>query len=126
MKEPKKKKYAKLVREFIKGVKMTVGTNYASRRSVNKNNKGVLAYRAAAEAIALYYPDRISDFELLLGHTNKDVRICVGICLVEIMKCSEEQKAHALKVVAACKETSGELDGQGLELWLNRHSEREI
>ena len=122
MKPPKKKRYARHVKDFIKGVKMTVGTNYSSRRSIKRNDKGVMRYRAAAEAIGIYYADKISEFETLLDHTKRDVRICASICLVELMPCTEEQKAHAISVVAECARDAGEFDGQGLVLWINRHS----
>ena len=123
MKPPKKKRYARHVKDFIKGVKMTVGTNYASRRSIKKNANGVVRYRGAAEAIGIYYADRISEFEGLLSHKDREVRVCASICLVELMPCTEEQKAHALETVRASAESAGEFDGQGLVLWINRHSE---
>ncbi len=118
------KKYGKLVHEFLDGVKMTVGTNYKSKKSIKKNDKGVLKYRGAATEIAKNYPERTKDFAELLCHTNQDVRLAVAICLVEILPHNEDEKNKAIAVVRAYKEEHADSDKiGGVSMWLSIHSE---
>lgn len=117
-----KTSYEILFKRFIAGVEKTKNVDYSDKNSVKRNNKGVSEYRKAAAQISELYPEHIGDFSALLDSNDIKERISCAICMIELMKCSDEKRVHAFSVVSehysACTD---ETEKMMIDVWIKKH-----
>lgn len=117
--------YDELLELFVSGVKMTENTDYSSRYSVRKHNRGVRQYRKAASQINALYPECLDDFSSLLTSTNSKVNLCCAVCMIELMDCSREHLLLAYKIIIKhIESTSVPGERMGFEMWLSENMGR--
>ena len=116
------KSYERCLNDFLCGVSMTENIDYSNMKSVRKNNSGVDKYRKNAKYIANFHPDRINDFLTLLNHENENVRVCCGVCAVELMEISENQRGVIKGIIQKHSSESGRAEQMGWTSWLEEHN----
>ena len=112
--------------QFINGVLDTVNTDYKSKISILKNNKGVDQYRNAAICIDKYYLDRIGEFAQLLDNNSSKVSLCCAVCLLEVMHYNNEQEKRALEIINNEIENGNSVEKLGWKYWLEKWNNGEI
>lgn len=118
----KKLSYDYLFDRFIAGVEKTKNVNYLNKNSIKRNNKGVDEYRKAATQISELYPEHIGKFSSLLDSNDIKERVTCAICMIELMKCSYEQRRQAFSVITEYYNSSAdEADKMMIDMWLIKY-----
>lgn len=99
--------------------------DYSNNNSIRKHNKYVDKYRTIAKKISINYPDRISDFSILLNDDNLNIRICCAVCMVELLSPSSTERKKAIDtIIQFIEKTDDMVERQGFEIWLKQHQNR--
>ena len=115
------KSYEYYQSQFVEGAMDTVGVDYSDKKSVSKNNRGVLKSRKAAQNIQAYYPEQVETFSQLLMHPVPEVSVSCAHALIDDMHCSPQVQAKAFQLLfdyAAGKIGDSRLEKPLLLYWL--------
>lgn len=118
----RKPSYETLYKRFIAGIEKTKNIDYLDRDSIRRSNAGVDQYRKAAKQIGELYPDHIKEFATLLESDDVKYRQCCAVCLVELMKASEELRTLAfLEVQQYYRFYANGAEKMMIEVWLEKY-----
>ena len=117
----RKASYESLLKRFLSGVEKTKSVDYLDKKSIRRNNAGVDQYRKAAKQIGEMYPERIEDFSSLLYSGDVKEKTCCGVCMIELMDCSDEQNARAYSVLKNLDPHRNEAEKMMFEIWSKKH-----
>ena len=110
------------IQMFIKAaIQSSKVVDYSKKAGVKTHNKAIDCYRKIAKDIDTNFPDRLSDFSMLLDHKETYVSLCCAICMVEFMHFSIEQKQRAIYTVQKYVDSTDDgVEKAGLTIWLKR------
>ena len=115
-------KFDMKIQMFMKAtIQSSKAVDYSKKAEAKTHNKAIDCYRKIAKDIDTNYPDRLSDFSMLLDHKETYVSLCCAICMVELMHFSNEQKQHAIYTVQKHVDSTDEgVEKAGLTIWLKK------
>ena len=120
----RKPSYETLYNRFLAGIEKTKSVDYSDKASIRRNNAGVDQYREAAERIAELYRDRIDEFALLLNSNDVKERQCCAICMVEIMKVTDQKLKLALGEIKNYYDSyADEAEKMIIDVWLKKYDQ---
>lgn len=110
------------IQMFIEAaIQSSKDVDYSEKSEIRTHNQAIDCYRKIAKNIDANYPDRLSDFSMLLKHENVHVRLCCAICMIELMNFSIEQKKRAIYTVQKyIDSTNDSIEKAGLNVWLKK------
>ena len=113
--------YLYYVEMFKEGVFATQNIDYGKPADVKKNNKGVKQYRRSVELINKHYPDRLFDFSTFLKSSDKKLKICCAVCLVELTDASIEIKRNACNAIKEHMTSCEKYEKMGWDVWMKSY-----
>lgn len=113
-----KRQYEYYYERFLQGVLKTRDVNFESKKDIRRNNRGVDQYRDAAMCISQYFPERVSDFALLLDNDQQDIRVACAVSILSFMKAERITSEKAVGIIRDLATNGTPLERTAWTRWL--------